>query len=221
MLLAQLVEELAPSELVLSSFGIREGLLFSKLSKAARSLDPLIEGAREAGGGEHRFGQHGDLLDRWIGAIFDDAPAMSRLRHASCLLADVAWQANPDFRADRGVEMALHGNWVGVDAAGRVLMAQALSSNFGRDKLPDPALAHLCARVQLEQARRWGYAMRLGQRLCGGVGSALETTRLSLTGETLRLEVRAKQQALVGDAVHRRLSRLAEAMKRAPKIAAI
>ena len=31
------------------------------------------------------------------------------------MLADVAWQAHPDFRAERGVDMALHGNWVGID----------------------------------------------------------------------------------------------------------
>ncbi len=72
------------------------------LKPAVRRIDPLIEEAREAGGGEHRFGQHGDLLDEWIAPLFDDTAAMRRLRLASCLLADVAWQANPGFRADRG-----------------------------------------------------------------------------------------------------------------------
>ena len=51
---------------------------------------------------------------------------MRRLRLAACLLADVAWQANPDFRADRAIDMALHGNWVAIDPAGRVMLAQAL-----------------------------------------------------------------------------------------------
>jgi exopolyphosphatase/guanosine-5'-triphosphate,3'-diphosphate pyrophosphatase len=46
-------------------------------------------------------------------------------------LADVAWLSHPDFRAERGVDMALHGNWVGVDGPGRVMMAQRLSANFG------------------------------------------------------------------------------------------
>src|SRR5690349_19492476 len=114
MLLELLVEELEPSHLVVSTYGIREGLLFSKLKPNVRAIDPLIEEARDAGGGEHRFGQHGDLHDEWIAPLFDDEPAMRRLRLASCLLADVAWQANPGFRADRGIEMALHGNWAAV-----------------------------------------------------------------------------------------------------------
>ena len=218
MLLSQLVDELRPSELILSSFGIREGLLFSMLSESERAQDPLIEAARDAGGAERRFGEHGDLLDRWIGPLFDDEPAMRRIRFASCLLADVAWQANPDFRADRGVEMALHGNWVGVDAAGRVMMAQALSSSFGRDKLPSESLAQLCPQKKLERARHWGLAMRLGQRLCGGVGAALEGTSLGIKGNSVTLSVRSEQSALVGEAVRRRLTRLADALGRTASV---
>jgi len=205
MILAEIVDQLEPSELILSSFGIREGLLYSTLPKAMRRQDPLIEAARDAGGAERRFGEHGDKLDEWIGSVFDDPPEMSRIRHASCLLTDVAWQATPDFRADRGVEMALHGNWVGVDAPGRVLMAQALSSSFGRDKLPNGSLAELCDPDELYRAQCWGLAIRLGQRLSGGVGSVLHSTSLSVYGDVFRLHVRAKDSALVSDGVQRRL----------------
>jgi exopolyphosphatase/guanosine-5'-triphosphate,3'-diphosphate pyrophosphatase len=218
-LLSCLADELGSNELVLSSFGIREGLLFSMLPPSERSKDPLIEAARHASGSEYRFGEHGDILDRWIGAVFDDPPAMSRLRRASCLLADAAWQSSPDFRADRGVEMALHGNWVGVDARDRVLMAQALSSNFGRDKLPDPSVTALCRPEELERARQWGLAMRLGQRLCGSVGAVLSSTSLAIDRENVRLTVRGGEAALVGEPVKRRLNELAEAMGRVADIA--
>jgi len=218
MILSRIADELQPSELILSSFGIREGLLYSKLPKTVRKLDPLIEAARDAGGAERRFGEHGDILDEWIGAAFDDPPAMSRIRHASCLLTDVAWQSTPDFRADRGVEMALHGNWVGIDAPGRVMMAQALSSSFGRDKLPNGSLSQLCAPGELERAHCWGLAIRLAQRLSGGVGSVLQSVRMSSGPETLCLDVSTADSALVSDGVRRRLSRLAEATGRTGKI---
>ena len=214
MLLEILVEELEPSQLVVSTYGIREGLLFSKLKPSVRLIDPLIAEAREAGGGEHRFGQHGDLLDAWIAPLFEDSPPMSRLRLASCLLADVAWQSNPGFRADRGIEMALHGNWVAVSPAGRVMIAQALTANFGRDRLPDARLSSLCRDEQLTRAHCWGVAMRLGQRLSGGVASVLKRTRLELADGAVQLTVRRGEEALVGDQVERRLSRLAEAMGR-------
>ena len=218
MLLQLIVEEIEPVEITVSTFGIREGLIYSRLKPGIRRLDPLIEEAREAGGGEHRFGQHGDLLDRWISPLFDDSSEMRRLRLASCLLADVAWQANPAFRADRAIEMALHGNWVAISPAERVILAQALSSNFGTEDLPDPRLKGLCTPSQLRRAHCWGVAMRLGQRLSGGVGSVLERTRLSCDAHAIRLHVKVGEEALAGDLVRRRLTRLGEALGRESEI---
>ncbi len=220
MLLDLIVDELEPSRLVVSSFGIREGLLFSKLDRRTRAMDPLTEEARAAGGGEHRFGQHGDLLDAWIAPLFDDAPEMRRLRLASCLLADVAWQASAPFRADRGIEMALHGNWAAVDARGRVIMAQALSASFGREGLPD-SLGQLCSSAELERARQWGTAMRLGQRLSGGVGSALKLAQLRAGGGAIELSTSATNAALIGPAVRKRLEKLGEALGCAAEVATV
>lgn len=218
MVLEVLVQELEPSELIVSTYGIREGLLYSTLKPSIRKLDPLIEEAREAGGGEHRFGQHGDLLDAWIAPLFNDRPALRRLRLAACLLADVAWQANAGFRADRAIEMALHGNWVAVSPAERVIMAQALSSSFGRERLPDPRLMQLCKQDHLVRAHCWGLAMRLGQRLSGGVGAVLKRTSLGAPNGAIQLNVRRGEEALVGDAVERRLVRVAEALGREPVV---
>jgi exopolyphosphatase/guanosine-5'-triphosphate,3'-diphosphate pyrophosphatase len=218
MLLESIVDELEPSELVVSTYGIREGLLYSALKPGIRRLDPLTEEARAAGGGEHRFGQHGDLLDAWIAPLFDDTPAMQRLRLAACLLADVAWQANSGFRADRAIEMALHGNWVAVSPAERVIMAQALSSSFGRERLPDPRLTQLCKEDRLVRAHCWGLAMRLGQRLSGGVGAVLKRTSLGALDGSIQLNVRRGEEALAGDAVERRLLRLAETLGREPVV---
>jgi exopolyphosphatase/guanosine-5'-triphosphate,3'-diphosphate pyrophosphatase len=208
MLLSLLVDALDPGELIASSFGIREGLLYSTLPAAARKRDPLIESARDAGGADRRFGEHGDILDRWIAPLFEDSAQLRRIRLAACLLADVAWQANPDFRADRGVEMALHGNWVGVTAPERVLMAQALSSSFGRDRLPDPRLAELCTPADLNRAKQWGTAIRLAQRLSGGVGAVLGETSVAVEDGAVVLSLRKKQSALATGPVVKRLEQL-------------
>jgi exopolyphosphatase/guanosine-5'-triphosphate,3'-diphosphate pyrophosphatase len=222
LILAALVDALEPSELVVSSFGIREGYLFARLPADARALDPLIEAARDAGRGLSRFGEHGDLLDAWIAPVFKrDLPADARLRLAACLLADVAWQAHPDFRAERGVEMALHGNWVGVDAPGRVMMAQALFSNFGGGRaLPDAKVAALCTPAQLERAALWGLAMRLGQRLSGGLAAALERTSLSREERVLSLTLPKGEEALYGETVDRRFRKLASALGCRPEVGA-
>jgi exopolyphosphatase/guanosine-5'-triphosphate,3'-diphosphate pyrophosphatase len=108
--------------------------------------------------------------------------------------------------------MALHGNWVGVTPSQRVIMAQALSSNFGHEGLPDPAVMQLCSESELKRAHQWGVAMRLGQRLSGGVASVLKRSSLAIDDGVLRLDVADAEAALIGDQVRRRLARLAEAI---------
>ncbi len=221
LILSALVDALQPSELIVSSFGIREGLLYHELSPEERRKDPLIEAARDAGRGLSRFGEHGDLLDSWISPIFTDSPANARLRLAACLLADVAWQAHPDFRAERGVEMALHGNWVGIDVCGRVMVAQALFSNFGGGReFPDRRIADLCSPSELGCAARWGLAMRLGQRLSGGLAASLERSSLSRHGDIIRLTLPRGEEALYGETVDRRLRKLASALGCKPEMVA-
>jgi exopolyphosphatase/guanosine-5'-triphosphate,3'-diphosphate pyrophosphatase len=219
LLLEALVAILNPSRLIVSSFGIREGLLYNELPRDLRALDPLIEAAREAGAGLGRFEQHGDMLDAWIAPAFDDGPKMARLRLAACLLSDIAWAAHPDFRAERGIDMALHGNWVAIDAPGRVMLAQALFCNFGGGReLPYPAIAALCSPEKLRRAANWGLAMRLGQRLSGGVAECLQRSGLARDGDALKLRMGKRDAPLLGETVERRLKILAGEMGLRPEI---
>lgn len=219
MLLSCLVEELEPSRLVVSAFGIREGLLYSALPGRVRRLDPLTAAARELSDADRRVETLGDSLDQWLAGAFDDPAEARPIRLAACLLAHLAWQANPEFRADRAVEQALHANWVGIDGGGRVMLAQALSSAFGRDRLPDPRLAELCKPRDLQRATQWGLAIRTAQKLSGGIRSVIEDTGLRVSGGALQLLVPVSQGDLVNDGVVRRLARLAAAVGLKPEVA--
>ncbi len=160
-----------------------------------------------------RFPEHGALLDRWIAQVFDDPPGDARLRLAACLLSDVAWTAHPDFRAERGMAIALHGNWVGIDLPGRVMLAQALFANFGGNgNFKDFPVARLCTPEQLRRAWQWGLAIRLGQRFSGGVAAALEQSQLIRDDGTLRLVMRRGEEGLYGEPVERRLATLAQSL---------
>lgn len=221
MLLRFLADDLQPSRFIISSFGIREGILFDELDPEIRARDPFLDAAREVGRGLGRFDEHGALLDRWIASVLpEEDPRRQRLRRAACVLSDIAWRAHPDFRAERGVDMALHGNWVGVDAPGRVMIAQALFCNFGgAGRFDDTDAATLCTPEELETASRWGLAIRLAQRLSGGAAESLETSRLVPGDGTIRLELPERDRALFGEAVEKRLRALASAMNLLPEFA--
>ncbi len=220
-LLAALAGEVAPSRIVISSFGLREGLLFQGLSARARALDPLIEGVRHTVSGQLQVSAYPGALLRWSDAAFPDEPqAWRRLRHAACLIAGTGWAANPDFRAIEAEDMALHGDWIGVDAAGRAMMAMALHVGLGGDPdVPPSILPQLAGREELARGRAWGFALRLAQRISGGAPQALAEVPLVLAEDgDLVLRVPAADAALVDAATERRLVRLALALDRGARI---
>lgn len=220
-LLAALTLEVAPSQIVISSFGLREGLLYARLGAKARGQDPLVEGVRHTVGGQLQDAAYPEALLAWSdGAFPDEPPALRRLRHSACLIAGTGWASNPNFRAIEGEDMALHGNWIGVDAAGRAMMAMALHVGLGGDPdTPPPLLPQLAGRDELARARAWGFALRLAQRLGGGTPQALAEVPLSLSADSgLVLSVPRADLALIDGPSERRLARLALALDRDARI---
>ncbi|SFR98525.1 Ppx/GppA family phosphatase [Sphingomonas jatrophae] len=217
-MLSVVVRRLRSSGMIVSAYGLREGLLHRSLPPAVQAEDPLLAAMRDEGARAGRFPEHGDLLADWIAPLFGDEGAEeTRLRHAACLLSDVAWRAHPEFRAIRGMETALHGNWVGIDARGRAMVARALWTHFGNGGSV-PLLDRLATPEDLARADRWGLAMRLGQRLSGGVASGLEASAIALTPQAVTLTL-GGDEGLWGEAVERRLKALATAFGRKGEVA--
>jgi exopolyphosphatase / guanosine-5'-triphosphate,3'-diphosphate pyrophosphatase len=217
-LLAVLVRELRSRSLVVSAYGLREGLLFKALPPELRAQDPLIAACREEAEVQGRFPEHGELLDRWIAPLFPSG-SDAQLRLAACLLSDTGWRANPEFRAERAFESGAHGNWVGIDARGRVLLGQALFTAFGGGTDSLGNLAALAGAQDLRRAVRWGLAIRLGQRLSGGVAGPLRHSSLRIEGKTLILTLPDADRALYGDAVDKRFRQLGAEMELEPRLA--
>lgn len=208
---------LRPARVTASAFGLREGILFDDLGDDQRDLDPLLAAALEVGERLGRFGDHGALLDRWIAPLFpDDSPPAARLRLAACLLADVAWNAHPDFRAEWAVDMGVHGNWVGIDAEGRAILGRALCSAFGGDGAFDSRVGGLVDARVLEHAERWGSAIRLAQRISGGTASLLRRTAVAVQEDKLILSLSQADEALYSETVGKRFRQLANALELEP-----
>ena len=214
-ILEAMIEILGPKRVVVSAFGLREGLLFRDLTAEVQRQDPLLAAAVEVGEHLGRFGDHGAAIDQWMGPLFpDDNVDMQRLRLTACLLGDIAWNAHPDFRAERAVDMAIHGNWVGIDAHGRAVLGRGLSAAFGGESVFDPRLAALLKPGESERVAAWGRALRLAQRLSGGTEALLRKTSILLEPGSVVLMIPAKHRELFAGAVERRLQQLAKALGR-------
>ncbi len=220
-LLAALVAEAGSSQVIISSFGLREGLLFQALDPAIRKLDPLIEGVRHTVEGQLQVPGYSEALLGWSDGIFPDEPAQTRrLRDAACLLLGTGWASSPDFRALEGEELALHGNWVGLDGSARAEMAMALHVALGGDPDAPPAiLAQLAGAERLARPQAWGLAMRLAQRLSGGSPAVLDALPLSLAPDgAIVLGVPQNVAGLIDANAARRLDRLGLSLGRKARI---
>lgn len=201
------------SALITSIHGLREGILFDRLDKESKQLDPLLAAARYEGERLGRFDDHGDALADWLAQLFADKLGnLDRLCRAACLLSDSVWQVNPEYRAEDAMKIALDGNWPGVSASDRALIAMALyAAHSGLAPAPE-ILTQLASKSALETAMQWGLAIRLAQRLDGGTGKALASAQLSRKRGTLTLSLAGDAQTLVSDGVERRLAHLATAI---------
>lgn len=218
-ILDSMFDVFGPSEVVVSSFGLREGLLFRDLDAATRAQDPLIAAALEVGDRLGRFGDHGATIDAWIDPLFpDDDPPARRLRLAACLMSDFAWNAHPDFRAERAVDLALHGNWVGIAAHGRAVLGRTLCAAFGGDKGFDSKVGALLDSREEERCAAWGRAIRLAQRLSAGTEATLRRTSIALEKERIVLRIPKRHAELVGEAVEQRLKQLGKSTGRSAGI---
>lgn len=220
-MLKAVTRRLGSSCIITSAYGLREGLLYQALSPAAQSQDPLLAAAHEAAERSGRFSDGSDadvgeaLLGFTDGLFAGETPAERRIRHTACLLADSAWRAHPDMRAEHGMDTALHGTWVGITSAERAMLAAALwvvNGGAWPGGESTAILPRLATQAQLDMARRWGLAMRLGQRLGGGAAEPLRAARLARAGTALELSLGPDAGALYGEPVMRRHRALAQAL---------
>ena len=218
-ILEAMIETLGPRRVIVSAFGLREGLLYGDLDEATKDEDPLLAAALEIGDRLGRFGDHGAALDQWMDPLFpDDSKELKRYRLAACLLGDIAWNAHPDYRAERAVDLAVHGNWVGIDANGRAVLGRALCSAFSGDSGFSPEMLTLLRPGEDARASAWGRAIRLAQRLGGGTEVLLRKTRIGLEPGRVLLSIPAKHHQLYADSVDRRLHQLARALGRVAEV---
>ncbi len=214
LLLERLIRRARPARIVFSAYGLRDGHLFELLPDGERTRDPLLAACEDHAKRIGRF-EPTRALSVWTAPLFagEDETA-ARLRHAACLLSDLAWADHPDYRADHAFLRALRSPYPGIDHAGRAFLALALYARYtGRtdDPVTRPAL-DLADEAMTRRARTLGLALRLAHTLTGGAVDLLARAPLEVGNGRLRLVLEGPAADLAGDVVNRRLDAVAEAL---------
>lgn len=208
-LLGQLVERIEPSQIVFSSWGLREGLLFGQLDPETRAQDPMLSGVTAFARTALVTAHHAEAVAAWTQPACADHSGDGNLRLAATMLALAAMRSEPNMRAEQAMGWALRKRWVGLDARGRAMMGMTVFANSGQIAVP-PELARLADESDLSHAIGWGLSIRLCRRLTACADSALEQTRLSVEDGQLVLSIDEPMQALYSNGIGKDLRQLAD-----------
>ncbi|HXY58749.1 MAG TPA: Ppx/GppA family phosphatase [Methylocystis sp.] len=213
--LDEVIRRARPSEVVISAAGVREGLLYERLAAEERRLDPLLHTARAQASLLARAPAYGEDLIAWTDGFMrsgqlDETAEEKRLRHAACLLSDIAWRAHPDYRAHQATSIVTHGALIGVDHPGRAFLALAV---VFRHQGPDgetgfSELRGLLSTRLLLRARMLGSAMRVAYLLSASMAGVLAQTPMRVDRGRLVLTLPEARAALASERLLTRLKAL-------------
>ena len=225
LVLERLLRQVKPRAVVISVFGIREGLLCTMLSEEERRKDPLLAACDDLARRRSRSIDSAYELCFWTDALFrapgpTETSEQRRLRHAACLLSDIGWHAHPDYRGIQSLNLVAHGNFVGVDHPGRAFLALTVYyRNEGtlKDDLSQ-SLIELVDKDMLKRARILGAAFRAAHMVSASMPGVLTNTPIGYEGNRLVWTLPEPYSNLEGERVDRRFKVLADLLDRDAEI---
>ena len=213
--LSELVDTFAPKELAISSYGIREGLLYEHMSDALRKRDPLIEAARFTERQMARMPGFGKKLHQFLLPVFGRImPERDRLIHAACLLHDTTWRAHPDYRAEACFDNVTRANMAALSHPERVFLGLALLHRYKNSRSGSmmAPLFKLLSEDEIRDAEILGKAMRFGAMFSIDDPSDAGSLTLSEKKKVLELKLTKMGRQLMGEVAQSRLKSLCNAM---------
>jgi exopolyphosphatase/guanosine-5'-triphosphate,3'-diphosphate pyrophosphatase len=216
-----LIERLGVEKVVISAFGLREGLLYESMSLEERGRDPLIEGCEALTSMRGLSAELGLGLEAWLGPTFTKLDPVFQGRDATliaaaCRLADLGARLHPDHRADLAFDQVLRAPIAGMNHPERAFLAcAAFARHSSAPTTPEPqVIARVLTPERRQRARALGAAIRLGCDIAGRNAGLLAQARLTLEGERLRLSTAdGWNDMLLGEQIAKRFNTLAQTLK--------
>ena len=213
--LKRLIRTFKPHDIAISSYGIREGLLYEQMPDQLRQRDPLIEAARFSEAKDARLPGFGKTLYDFVSPLFKSAKwERKRLIKAACLLHDVSWRAHPDYRAEVCFDNVTRANLGGLRHSERVFLGLALMNRYKNSRSDSrfPGIFDILDEKAIKEAEVLGKAMRLGAMLWPKADQKIGEFRLFPKKKQLELILSRDAEPLFGEVAQSRLNSLARSL---------
>ena len=226
LVLEYIIRVAKPKTIVFSTFGVREGLLYSMLPQAERSEDGLICAAQTLNELLSRSARHAEELIDWTDRLvrvvkLRETEEDRRLRHAACLLSDIGWRVHPDHRGEETLSLITNGNFGAVTHQGRVFVALSVFYRYAglsEQNEPPAVIRELLPPAMVERARVLGAAFRVAHLVSAARPGVLPANHFRGRGRKLMLVFEHRLVDLVADRVGSRFKQLAKLVGRSGSI---
>ena len=226
LVLEYIIRVAKPKTIVFSTFGVREGLLYSMLPQAERSEDGLICAAQTLNELLSRSARHAEELIDWTDRLarvvkLRETEEDRRLRHAACLVSDIGWRVHPDHRGEETLSLITNGNFGVVTHQGRVFVALSVFYRYAglsEQNEPPAIIRELLPPAMVERARLLGAAFRVAHLVSAARPGVLPATHFRSRGRKLMLVFEHRLVDLVADRVGSRFKQLAKLVGRSGSI---
>ena len=221
LVLEGLIERLGLKSIVLSAWGVREGLLYEALEPETAAADPLLAGFSALGARQGISPTLPGALNAWIAPVMAALPPSfspardAVLADAACRLADLGARLHPDHRVELAFDQVLRAPVPGQTHAERAWLACAVNARYGGPAAtPEGAtISRLLTEDQRQGARAVGLAIRLACDLSGRSPQLLVNARATVKDGVLALAAApGYADVLLGEQTRRRGKALAEVM---------
>jgi len=216
-ILDMIIERMKPSVVIISTTGLREGLVYDAMDPDLRARDGLMDGCRDFARGNLQAVHFAQPLYKFLEEaaehfpVFFDRETENRLRMAACHLAGIGKGLHPDYRAQLVFDSVLYAPLAGLTHQERAYLGLILFSSYTGKSLPKNggAVEALLSEEARLNARTYGFAMRLAIVATGRSADLLEDFTLSVIEGVLTLSVEKSKAALISERVEHRLRKLA------------
>jgi exopolyphosphatase/guanosine-5'-triphosphate,3'-diphosphate pyrophosphatase len=215
LVLEEALERSGAARFMISTSGVREGVLYSQLPRSLQQQDPLLVGARALNDLHARDPEHADELiawtDQFAGAAWpDETSGQKRIRHAACLVSEVAWRANPDYRAEEAARIVAYAALPAVDHQERAFLASVQHARYeGINEAIVPPLRELLSLWEVDQARALGCLIRVAFNISAGQRGVLPSAPMVVSNGCLVQSLPAKFANLSNERLVTRLKQAA------------
>jgi len=221
LVMERIIAKFKPSTIVFSAAGVREGFLYASLPESHKIQDPLFAACNDMISPIEEHSDYSHELFEWMHPLFElETENTKRLRLAACILTSLARYEHTEYRAEIAYRRFLDSSICGIDHASRLFIACILFHRYKSttDPLIMQAAMELLDDETMMTARVIGLAMRLAHNISASVPGIIHKTRLIVSRTTLNLQFDPDVSDLMGEAVTKRLEKLAMLLKLTPVI---